>query len=113
MSGGSPVKNGISVEPGLPKIVVMPNRRMTSKTASRTVLRAPTGSAGSLAAGTAVLCAWSIMPGVLFRALPSANAITYALRTIGHIAYVGERQGGDAGNARGGGKARRGGDGQS
>ena len=38
MSGGRPVRNGISVEPGLPKIVVIPSRRMTSNTASRTVL---------------------------------------------------------------------------
>ena len=39
MSPGRSVRNGISVEPGLPKIVVIPNRRMTSNVASRTVTR--------------------------------------------------------------------------
>src|SRR5436305_9940505 len=37
MSGGRSVRKEISVEPGLPKIVVSPCRRMTSKAASRTV----------------------------------------------------------------------------
>src|ERR1700733_4787595 len=37
MSDGRSVRNAISVEPGLPKIVVSPCRRMTSKVASRTV----------------------------------------------------------------------------
>src|SRR5579884_2376700 len=37
MSEGRSVRNEISVEPGLPKIVVSPCRRITSKAASRTV----------------------------------------------------------------------------
>src|ERR1700722_13829626 len=37
MSAGRSVRNGTSVEPGLPKIRVMPWRRITSNVASRTV----------------------------------------------------------------------------
>src|SRR5438105_3535203 len=37
MSLGRSVRNVISVDPGLPKIVVIPKRRMTSKVASRTL----------------------------------------------------------------------------
>ncbi len=41
MSAGRSVRNETSVEPGLPKIVVIPKRRITSKVASRTVQVAP------------------------------------------------------------------------
>ena len=41
MSAGRSVRNETSVEPGLPKIVVIPKRRITSKVASRTVQAAP------------------------------------------------------------------------
>src|ERR1035437_247981 len=37
MSPGRSIRNGISVEPGLPKIVVIPSWRITVKVASRTV----------------------------------------------------------------------------
>ena len=43
MSAGKSVRNETSVEPGLPKIVVIPQRRITSNVASRTV--APAASA--------------------------------------------------------------------
>lgn len=37
MSAGTSTRKGISVEPGFPKIVVMPRLRITSNAASRTV----------------------------------------------------------------------------
>ena len=61
MSDGSPTRNGISVEPGLPKIVQMPNRRITSNTASRTVPTASTGSSATGMRATEVLCACSMV----------------------------------------------------
>ena len=53
MSGGRSVRNAISVEPGLPKIVVIPCRRMTSNAASRTV--APAGALPERAVALAAL----------------------------------------------------------
>ena len=83
MSAGRSVRNAISVEPGLPKIVVSPCRRMTSKAASRTVIPA-TGRRLPLA-GTAAVGAWviSVTPRSRAGSYCAPVSLVFAYRTPG------------------------------
>src|SRR3984885_10674105 len=70
MSGGRSVRKGTSVEPGLPKIVVSPCRRITSSTASRTV-RAPAGRTGPAELSPPARTARAVVVSVIGLILPA------------------------------------------
>src|ERR1700733_3852050 len=88
MSDGRSVRNAISVEPGLPKIVVSPCRRMTSKVASRTVGAPAARTAPSPSARTSGTVVVSVIAVILLAVLGPVGAPDRGARDTGRAPIV-------------------------